>query len=214
MKRIKVASFDVEGTLIDHRFSDLVWERGVPEWYARKEGINFQRAKEYVKGEYDRVGEERIEWYDIGYWFQRFGLGADWKRLLRDYEHEIAVYPEVPGVLETLSKRHSLIIISNSAREFIDLQLKKNRNHFTHIFSATSDFKQVKKTTEVYSKICSILEIKPDEMVHVGDHWNFDFIAPRKLGITAFYLDRTGKEKGKFVVKDLKEFEKICLSSG
>ena len=214
MKRIKVASFDVEGTLIDHRFSDLVWERGVPEWYARKEGINFQRAKEYVKGEYDRVGEEKIEWYDIGYWFQRFGLSADWKRLLRDYEHEIAVYPEVHSVLETLSKRHSLIIISNSAREFIDLQLKKIRNHFTHIFSATSDFKQVKKTTEVYSKICSILEIKPEEMVHVGDHWNFDFIVPRKLGITAFYLDRTGKEKGKFVVKDLKEFEKICLSMG
>ena len=213
MKRIKIASFDVEGTLIDHRFSDLVWERGIPELYARKEGIDFKGAKEYIKKEYDKVGEEKLEWYDIGYWFKRFNLGEDWKKLLSNYKREIFLYPEVLGVLENLSREYELVITSNSASEFISLETEKIKDYFTHIFSATSDFKQVKKTTDFYRKICDILEIEPKEMAHVGDHRNFDFIIPRKLGIMAFYLDRTGKGEGKFVVKDLKEFEKRCFQN-
>ena len=41
----------------------------------------------------------------------------------------------------------------------------------------------------------------------VGDNWNFDYVAPSKAGINAFYLDREGKMSGKHVVKNLREFE-------
>ncbi len=208
MKRVKTVSFDVEGTLIDHRFSSLIWERGIPELYARKEGIGFERAKEHVQREYSKIGEEKVEWYDIGYWFKRFGLGDDWRRLLSTYEHEITVYPEVPGVLERLSRKYTLIITSNSTREFISLEIKKIARYFTHVFSATSDFRQVKKNTDFYSKVCETLGVMPREMIHVGDHQNFDFTVPRNLGIQAFYLDRRGRETGKFVVRNLTEFEK------
>jgi predicted HAD superfamily hydrolase len=42
-------------------------------------------------------------------------------------------------------------------------------------------------------------------MVHVGDDWYSDFISPSKIGITSFYLDRTGKKSGEFVLRDLNE---------
>ena len=43
--------------------------------------------------------------------------------------------------------------------------------------------------------------------IHVGDHYEFDYIAPKKLGIKAYYLDRnSAKPKGDFVVKNLNEF--------
>jgi FMN phosphatase YigB (HAD superfamily) len=80
--------------------------------------------------------------------------------------------------------------------------------YFDQIFSATSDFGEVKKTLGVYERICQILGTNPDEMVHVGDHYEFDYLVPRKLGIHAFYVDRTGKQKGDSILSDLKDLEK------
>ena len=116
-------------------------------------------------------------------------------------------YPEVAQVLEELYKDYMLIINSNSAQEFLDFETKKVKKYFQHIFSSPSDLKEIKKTSSVYLKICEILRVKPSEMVHIGDSWDDDFIAPRKIGITAFYLDRENKEQGEFVVKNLTEFE-------
>ena len=53
--------------------------------------------------------------------------------------------------------------------------------------------------------MCSLCGVSPDEMVHVGDDECFDFEVPNKLGITAFYLDRTGEHSGDHVVHGLQE---------
>jgi len=45
-------------------------------------------------------------------------------------------------------------------------------------------------------------------MIHIGDHEEFDYNIPRKLGITSFHLDRKKTNEGNFIVCDLKEFEK------
>jgi putative hydrolase of the HAD superfamily len=52
------------------------------------------------------------------------------------------------------------------------------------------------------------MNISPQEMIHVGDHKEFDFHSPQKLGITSYYLDRKKNTTGQHVVFDLKQFEK------
>ena len=42
-------------------------------------------------------------------------------------------------------------------------------------------------------------------MVHLGDDRYFDYVVPSKLGIKAFYLDRTGEDSGDLVIHSLKE---------
>ncbi len=44
-------------------------------------------------------------------------------------------------------------------------------------------------------------------MVHVGDHYEFDYLIPRALGIQAFYLDRSARREGDFVLWDLRDIE-------
>lgn len=47
-------------------------------------------------------------------------------------------------------------------------------------------------------------------MVHIGDHYKFDYLVPRKIGVKAYYLDRKKEKKGEYIVHNLKEFkEKI-----
>ncbi|MFQ5826851.1 MAG: hypothetical protein ACE5IA_05780, partial [Dehalococcoidia bacterium] len=48
--------------------------------------------------------------------------------------------------------------------------------------------------------------IEPQEMIHVGDSWDFDFVNSQQVGIRAFYLDRKRQRQGEQVVGDLMEF--------
>jgi len=211
MAKIKVTSFDLDGTLFDNRFVDSVWLEEIPRLYSVKKRVTFDDARKAVKREYDKVGKERLEWYDLDYWIRKFGLNVDWKELLNHFAHRIKTYPEVPKVLEELKQRSlRLIIVTNARREFVELELKKAKieNYFERVFSSTSDFGLVKKTVTIYQKICDILEISPQEMIHIGDDRNFDFDVPRRLGVLAFHLDRTGKHKGEFVIHSLQDLNK------
>lgn len=205
---IKVVSFDMEGTLIEPRFSVLVWEHDIPRLYAEKHGLTLKEAKDRVFAEYMEIGDERPEWYDIEYWFRRLDLPGDWRELLEMRRGIIKTYPEVGEVLERLSDRYRLIVTSNTIREFLEVQLEGLWSYFTHIFSAPSDFGEVKKTAGFYRRICDLVGVEPSSMAHIGDHWKFDYIIPRSIGIEAFYLDRAGQRRGERVVRDLEEFER------
>jgi len=206
----KIISFDMDGTLVDPEFTDWVWLHGIPRLYAEKTNIPFEEAKHFVVGEYLKVGEGAIEWYDIKYWFQFFKLEKNWKDLMLQYVDKIRIYPDVDDILGWLKEKFPIILTSNAGREFIDIEMEATGlgRYFDRIFSATSDFGQVKKTAGFYGRICGALGVYPQEIVHVGDHYEFDYLAPRSLGIHAFYLDRSGEKNGDFVISDLRELER------
>jgi len=200
----------MDGTLIDPEFTDWVWGQGLPSLYAEKVGLSFEEGKAFVVKEYQKVGEGAIEWYDIKYWFRLFQLEQGWKDLMNQFIDKIKVYPDVNHILDRLQERFPLILTSNAGREFIEVEMQATGldKYFVRIFSATSDFGVVKKTPEFYQQVCQILGVKPQEIIHVGDHYDFDYLVPRRLGIHAFYLDRSGERKGEFVLKGLGELEK------
>jgi putative hydrolase of the HAD superfamily len=209
----KIISFDMDGTLVEPEYTDWVWLHGIPTLYAEKAGLSFEEAKDFVVKEYLKVGEGAIEWYDIKYWFQFFQLEESWKVLMERYVDKINIYPDVNHILECLREKFLLVLTSNAGREFIDMEMEATgiRRYFEQIFSATSDFREVKKTASFYQRICKILGANPEEIVHVGDHYEFDYLVPRSLGIHAFYLDRSGEQNGDFVLRDLRDLEKRAL---
>jgi len=207
MAGIEVVSFDMEGTLIDDSYSNLVWETDIPRLYGEKHGLDPESAKAKVLGEYSQVGDDRPEWYDIGYWFDRLGLDQDWRELLMRREEACRVFSEVPGVLERMSGEYTLIVSSNTIREFLDVQLTKLPDVFARLYSAPSDLKTVKKTDSFYARICTEMGVEPTSMAHVGDSYKFDYEEPMKLGIQAYHLDRRDGSSGGRVVSDLEEFE-------
>lgn len=200
----------MDGTLVDPEFTDWVWLHGIPVLYAEKTGGSFEEAKAFVEGEYRKVGEGAIEWYDIKYWFRFFQIEKSWEDLMKYYTDKINVYPDVNHILESLKEHFPLVLTSNAGREFIDIEMEATGldRYFERIFSATSDFRSVKKTADFYKQICQILGASPREIVHVGDHYEFDYLVPRSLGIHAFYLDRSGKQEGDFIITDLRDLEK------
>jgi putative hydrolase of the HAD superfamily len=202
---IRFVSLDMDGTLVNSRFVDLVWMEGIPRLYAESHGLEIHQAKEYVIGEYMKIGSDRLEWYDLAYWLDRLQLPIGKQELLESFEDNIEPYPEVREALEILSETFELVVTSNAAREFIDIELDGLHDFFLSTFSATSDFRVVKKSPLLYGAICRELEVKPFQVLHIGDHYSYDYESPLEAGLDALFLDRKGMRMGREVVGDLRE---------
>jgi HAD superfamily hydrolase (TIGR01549 family) len=202
---ISVISLDMDGTLVTTRFVDKVWMEGIPMLYAEKTGMDYLAAKSYIIGEYMKIGSDHLEWYDLLYWIDKFGLKVGKDELLQMYEDEVEFYPEVVEVLDQLSESYDLVVTSNAAREFLDFELEGLSDYFREIFSATSDFREVKKSPLIYGTVCAHMGVKPFEVLHIGDHYNYDYESPLQAGLDAFFLDRKGERSGPEVVGDLRE---------
>jgi len=209
MNTRKLVSFDLDSTLIDPTYTTYVWEIGIPQLYAKKYNVTLSEAITMVKAAYERIGDSALEWYDIAYWFECFKLPGRWEDLLEEHRDKIRPFPEVKEVMADLVQHNDLIVTSNAARAFVELELRQAEieDYFMRIFSATSDFGQVKKTPQFYGHICEIMGRSPSDVIHVGDHYEFDYLVPRSLGMQAYYLDRDGKRhKDSFTVEDLGDF--------
>ncbi len=209
-----IVSFDLDGTLVHTGYPDHVWLSALPQLYSEHYDMDYEKARDYILLEYEKIGPERIEWYDIDYWFKKFGLQSDWNELLEANIDKIAAYDDAKETLEILKDQgFPLIIISNAKREFIDIQLNHTGlgKYFAHVFSCTSDFGAVKKVSGFYEHILDLLGVSADSMYHVGDHYKFDYEVPRELGIHSYYIDRNNEKEGQHIIHSFKEFLSFVL---
>ena len=202
---MKHISFDMEGTLIDHGYSEHIWGTDIPRLYAEKHGVDFEEARKKVFKEYDKIGDARPEWYNVGYWFKRLDLPGDWWELPERRRNLIRVYPDARMALEALVSESPLVVSSNTIREFLEVQVEEVGDYFTHVFSAPSDYQSVKKDQSFYRRKIEVLRIEPHEMIHVGDHYTYDYLAATSIGIEAYHLDRTGNAMGEDALGSLTE---------
>jgi len=207
-KSLKIISFDVDGTLVDLEYNDLIWFKEIPELVAKKKKISFEKSLKYVHEEYAKLGEHNLNWYDINYWISYFGIEISPDKIFEKYEPQVKIYPEVISLLEELKKKYILIVITAMPREFLIPKMKNLEKYFKFSFSALSDFKEL-KNSEIYSKISKALKVPPKQILHIGDHWEFDYLAARKAGMNAIYLDRSNIKKRKFIINSLGEAKKI-----
>jgi HAD superfamily hydrolase (TIGR01549 family) len=206
MTDIKIISFDVEGTLVTTDFSYAIWFEAIPQKYSQRHGMPFDQAKEAVMGEYKKIGDQRIEWYDIKYWFHKFDLG-DYRLAMEQYQDRVKYFPEVRDVLPSLSGKYRVIASSGSPNEFLYHLLRDIKPYFHRVFSSISDYKQV-KTQEFYRIVCQELNVMPRQILHIGDNLQFDFTVPKDMGIQVLYLDRQGKNNQQGSLTDLAQIKK------
>ncbi|MBW2970466.1 HAD family hydrolase [Candidatus Woesearchaeota archaeon] len=199
---IKAISFDLDGTLASDSFDRAVWHEELPRLYAKKHNLTLEQAKEKVYSTYyvalDIEKEKR--WTDISYWMDRLELG-DWKPLVERLKNKVFVYDDVYDVLDELHKKYRLIIISNAEEKFLNIKLEaeKLKKYFDCIFSAPSHFGIARKNKAAFLEIIKKLKLKPEEIVHVGDDHELDYLVPSELSMHAFHLIRGSKRKGKHI---------------
>lgn len=210
----EVISFDVDGTLAKRDLLDRFWFEEVPRLYSEYNGDNFEDARDFVMGKYEDMGPGDIRWYQPDYWFDRWGFEENPLEILWSISDEVEIYRDARPSLEKLYGERDLMIISNASEEFLEVQLKGLKDYFSVIYSCVSDFGMTKKNERVYGMICESAGIDMGNLIHVGDGKEFDYEIPKKVGIKAYFLDRsrdhTSSENN--VIHDLREAAKNILS--
>jgi HAD superfamily hydrolase (TIGR01549 family) len=204
---IKIISFDIDKTLITGEFDDKVWNEDLPLFYSKKNNISFEEAKNFVFEKYKEY-KGINEWTSIPFWFNKFGLD-NWEKLLMDNLHHIKLNEGVLEILEKLHKKYKLIIVTQNPKEFFEKKLINIEHYFDEIYSSTYHYNQLNKDKKVYLDILKKLNVKANEIIHIGDDLEFDYNAPKSVGIKAILLDPLDEHKIKDSARNMDEVYEI-----
>ncbi|HEY6207302.1 MAG TPA: HAD-IA family hydrolase [Chthoniobacterales bacterium] len=101
------------------------------------------------------------------------------------------LYPEIPDVLEKLTPRFRLAVISNfDGRLRFILENLGISNFFQHVF-ISSELGADKPDPEIYRRALALAQMQPNEVLHVGDDPERDWKGASTSGLSIFELDRS-----------------------
>ncbi len=209
MRLIKAIFFDAAGTLfyltetVGAHYARVGREIGL-ELQTKKLDIAFASAWNQMPKRAAIDGPREND--DKDWWRQLVDLVLDeaaspLNELDRDNFFEIAyehfaeagaweLYPEVTNVLEKLRPRFQLAVVSNfdGRLRFILEHLGISR-YFAHVF-VSSEIGADKPDPELFRRAVKFIDLKPNEVLHVGDDSERDWKAASEAGLSIFRLDR------------------------
>jgi len=120
---------------------------------------------------------DRDNFFEIAY--EHFAEAGVWE-----------LYPEVLEVLENLSPRFQLAVISNfDGRLRMILEHLGISKFFKHVFFS-SELGADKPDPEIFRRALNLICREPNEVLHVGDDPERDWKAATAVGLSTFQLDR------------------------
>src|SRR5437899_11905212 len=120
---------------------------------------------------------DRDNFFEIAY--EHFAEAGVWE-----------LYPEVLEVLEKLSARFQLAVISNfDGRLRMILEQLGISKFFKHVF-LSSELGADKPDPEIFRRALNLICLEPNEVLHVGDDPERDWKAATAVGLSTFQLDR------------------------
>ncbi|MDP2672572.1 MAG: HAD family hydrolase [Nanoarchaeota archaeon] len=186
----KVISFDLQGTLSDHLFSDEFWIEILPKFYSEKNNISLEQAKKDLHKQFKEIGRYDFRYYSVKYWLKKINMIISFKKIIKLTKNKPLFFDDVTELVKDLSKKVNLVISSSTTKDFINVELGVNKKYFKKVFSSLDDFNIPGKPKEFYLKLAKKLGVKPEEILHVGDDEEMDIKNARLAGLNTFYFDR------------------------
>ena len=120
---------------------------------------------------------DRDNFFEIAY--EHFAEAGVWE-----------LYPDVLDVLEKLSPRFQLAIVSNfDGRLRMILEHLGISKFFPHVF-VSSEVGADKPNREIFLRALKFMKLRPNEALHVGDDPERDWKAATSAGLRVFKLER------------------------
>lgn len=199
--------FDLDGTLLDHKSSELL---GVEAFYEEYKDyfriekqifykfwcqISDKYFNRYLKGEVT-FDQQRIERIKELFGYSNVKLTDEdamikFKKYLSNYEDNWKPYDDIIPCLKHLSKQYGLGIISNGDFNQQSLKLEKMniKKYFSDIITA-GEVGISKPNIELFNVACSRVNKQPQECYYIGDDLHIDIIPCKDAGMNGIWLNR------------------------
>jgi len=216
----KAIFFDRDGTLTYFNPEKEIWRnKSIENW----SGKTFELPYGKMIGLLKKASENKIPWYknidDEKEFFKRYykylllneGVKDDLELRSKSLFDELwcnndrIIYPEVIEVLEYFkSKGYKMGVISDTSPSLeYTLQQLGLANYFTS-FTASSLVGASKPSPIIFNSALNAQNVKASDSLYVDDY-DVEADGARELGFTSFLIDRSGQNKNKWTINNLKE---------
>ena len=122
----------MDGTLLDLQFDNYFWLQAVPERYARRRGLSFERACEILRPMF-AAKEGTLDWYCTDYWSRQ--LEFDIAALKHELREKVSFLPGAERFLRTLKESGlKTVLVTNAHQD--SLRVKANQTGLLEYLSA------------------------------------------------------------------------------
>lgn len=204
MSRIEAVSFDLDDTLLRYERSPgevlrIAFERaGVDPLFSVDD--YYDRYDEFAR-QYDSMAELRSACFaelaaENGYERHLGRAVADAFRAERD-QSNVELLPSVPDVLDELSRRYRLAVITNGAP---DSQRRKigaaDLDRWIDAVVVAGHESPPKPSPEPFERALRSLDAAPETTVHVGDSLDTDVRGAAAAGLESVWVSSEADERG------------------
>lgn len=204
---IKAVAFDGYGTVINFTEPDFI---GAMAEICGGQGLAADAAgvwKRFIKASYRVRAENHHEpvyqRYDAAWAIQFeivFGqLGLDGDPLaasahLKRRLAEAPAFDEAHPAIDALRRHFSVALLSNADDDFLTACLDRNRLKFDSVVSSERAH-AIKPDPEIFHYLAREMGLRADEILYVGDNPIPDVLGPKRAGMPAVWLNRTGARR-------------------
>ena len=130
------------------------------------------------------------------------------KDLVHQFWENTPVYEDAVEFFKQCSL--PIYVLTNNGKEFVEKTLNHHSLKCTEIISS-DDVKAYKPKKELFEKALSVANVKPEEVIHIGDSWSNDVLGAQNSKIEAIWLMRNKEtpKEGVLCIKSLIECLKI-----
>ena len=192
VRKAEVISFDIFDTLLLRPYAkpqDLFWH--IEKAYSRVGFCEERRAAEHRA----RLRHKELEdiTYDMIY-EEIDDKFKDLKQTETDWEKMVLrANPEMKKVYEYAKEQGKRIVIASDMYlpgVFIAEVLNQNGYDGWDKLYVSGDINKCKGRGTLYSQILQDMQIKPCDLLHIGDNKNSDYLKPKELGINTILYDK------------------------
>jgi len=104
--------------------------------------------------------------------------------------NRVEFYPDALDALARIAARVPVVALSNGNADLARIGLD-------HLFTAqlsACTFGRAKPDPAIFLAACELLELPPDEVLHVGDHPEADVAGAARAGLRSCWINRTGDD--------------------
>ncbi len=166
---IDTVLLDMDGTLLDLNYDNVLWNERLPERYAKHHGVTTDAARATLERHFDET-RHTIEHYCLDYWARFTQL--DMLSLHRESMHLIRYRPHAEAFLDRLrATGRRAVLVTNAHRGGLSIkdELTGLTGRLDHTFSS-HDFQTPKESADFWIQLEAALPFNPSRSVLIDDN--------------------------------------------